>query len=229
LREHTVSAGEIKRLYVAPGARRQGVARALLAAVERSARELGYRSVVLDTAGPLTEALRLYDASGYAPVPPFNANPHAAHWFEKVFPLDDEALWGSFGHRTLLAPEWTHRAHVRVAYLHLSRWSLDESHLRMRVGIVRLNASHGLEETATRGYHETMTRLWLTLVARAREGRSYESSEAFLAVHPELLDRELPFRFYTRERLLSVRARATFVEPDLEPYTSSSEGASVKR
>jgi GNAT superfamily N-acetyltransferase len=217
LREHTPSAAEVKHLYVATGARRRGIGRALLAAVDRCARELGYRRVVLDTAEPLTEALRLYPASGYAPIAPFNANPHAAHWFEKTFPLDDEALWGAFAHRTLLAPEWSHRSHLRVAYLHLSRWNLDESHLRMRVGIIRLNASHGLEETATRGYHETMTRLWLTLVVLARGGGSFASSDAFLSAHPELLDKELPFRFYTRERLLSVEARATFVAPDVMP------------
>jgi len=217
LRAHAAHAGEVKQLYVAPAARRRGVGRALLAAVERSARELGYRRVVLDTAGPLIEALRLYEASCYAPIAPFNTNPHAAHWFEKTFPLDDEALWGAFGHRTLHATEWTHRYHVRVAYLHLSRWSLDESHLRMRIGIVRLNAAHGLEETASRGYHETMTRLWLTLVARARAAGAFAGSEAFLTTHPELLDKELPLRFYTRELLLSLRARSVLAEPDVAP------------
>jgi GNAT superfamily N-acetyltransferase len=217
LREHTPSAGELKRLYVATDARRRGVGRALLSAVERCARELGYRRVVLDTAEPLTEALRLYGASGYAKVAPFNANPHAAHWFEKTFPLDDEALWGAFAHRSLPEPEWTHRSHVRVAYLHLLRWNLDESHLRMRVGIVRLNASHGLEETATRGYHETMTRVWLRLLAHRCSGRSFASSDAFLSAHPELLDKQLPLRFYTRERLLSLQARTMFLEPDILP------------
>src|ERR687885_1405568 len=42
---------EIKRMYVAPGARGRGVARALLAALEDEARRLGYRVARLDT-GP---------------------------------------------------------------------------------------------------------------------------------------------------------------------------------
>ena len=40
---------EIKRMYVVPEARGRGVARALLAALEDAARELGYEVVRLDT------------------------------------------------------------------------------------------------------------------------------------------------------------------------------------
>lgn len=217
LREHAPSAGEIKRFYVAPSARRRGVGRALLAWIEGAARELGYRRVLLDTAAPLVEAAGLYETSGYARVARFNDNVHAALWFEKLFPLDDDALWGAFRHATLPHAEWTHRSHLRVAFLHLARWSLDEAHLRMRVGIVHLNASHGLEETPDRGYHETLTRLWLSVIAHARAVDSQASSEAFLAAHPELLDKQLACRFYSRERLLSLRARAIFVEPDIAP------------
>jgi GNAT superfamily N-acetyltransferase len=217
LREHAPAAGEIKRFYVAPEARRRGVGRALLAWLEAAARERGYRRVVLDTASPLVEAARLYETSGYRQVVPFNDNPHATHWFEKAFPLDDAALWGAFRHATLPEPEWTHRSHVRVACLHLDRWSLDEAHLRMRVGIIRLNTKHGLEETPARGYHETLTRAWLALVAHARASASHPSSETLLAAHPELLDKHLTLRFYSRDLLMSLHARTVFVEPDVAP------------
>lgn len=40
---------EIKRMYVVPHARRTGAARALLAALEDTARDLGYRIARLDT------------------------------------------------------------------------------------------------------------------------------------------------------------------------------------
>src|SRR5579863_5474406 len=40
---------EIKRMYVTPDARRRGVGRALLEALERAATELGFRRIVLDT------------------------------------------------------------------------------------------------------------------------------------------------------------------------------------
>ncbi|UJR81707.1 hypothetical protein [Sandaracinus amylolyticus] len=131
--------------------------------------------------------------------------------------LDDAALWAAFTGKTLTHAQWTHRAHLRVAWLHLSRWSLDEAHLRMRAAIIRLNEVHGLEETPARGYFETLTRVWLVLVAAARRERACESSLAFLDASPSLLDREAPLRFYSRERLMTAHARSVWVAPDRAP------------
>jgi hypothetical protein len=129
--------------------------------------------------------------------------------------LDDDALWLAFHDRTLPAGQWTHAAHLRIAWLHLDRYELDEAHLRMRVGIIRLNLAHGLVETAERGYHETLTRVWLVLVAAARRGAAAGDSARAL-VQPGL-DRAAPLRHYSRDRLFSVAARASFVPPDLAP------------
>ncbi len=70
---------------------------------------------------------------------------------------DDDALWREFHNHTLPEPQWTHAAHLRIAWFHLVRYELEEVHLRMRAGIVLLNAVHGLVETPQRGYHETLT------------------------------------------------------------------------
>lgn len=129
--------------------------------------------------------------------------------------MDDASLWSQFQDTTLPEPEWKHRTHLRIAFMHLQRWSLDESHLRMRVAIIRLNGAHGLVETPERGYHETLTRTWLMIVdAARREPPRYDDSEAFLASHPELVDKSLPLRSYSQELLMSLRARTIFVEPD---------------
>lgn len=127
--------------------------------------------------------------------------------------LDDDALWRAFHDRTLPASQWTHAAHLRVAWLHLARHELDEAHLRMRVGIIRLNAAHGLVETPERGYHETLTRVWLVLVRAARRGAAGADSTSVLS-QPGL-ERTAPLGYYSRERLFSVEARARFVPPDL--------------
>jgi GNAT superfamily N-acetyltransferase len=222
LREHALDAAEIKHFYVEPSFRRRSVATALLEALEQEAKALGFRRIVLDTAAPLVEAARFYDRSGYARIAAYNANPRAAAWFDKKLPLDDASLWGAFNHSTLPDLEWTHRSHLRVAFMHLERWGLDEAHLRMRVGIIRQNRVHGLEETPERGYHETLTRVWLALVSGARRAsRGPMGSEAFVAAHPELLDKKLPLRCYSRDLLMSLRARTVFVEPDLAPLTAA--------
>ena len=76
-------AAYLKRMWIAPEARGQGLARRLLGALEEKARSLGYRVVKLETNQALTEAQHLYHSSGYEEVPPFNDEFYAHHWFEK--------------------------------------------------------------------------------------------------------------------------------------------------
>jgi GNAT superfamily N-acetyltransferase len=74
---------EIKRMYVTPAARKQGVARSLLQALENAAHGLGYRIVRLDT-GPLQPHARgLYESEGYVAIGNFNGNPVATFFGEK--------------------------------------------------------------------------------------------------------------------------------------------------
>jgi GNAT superfamily N-acetyltransferase len=62
---------EIKRMYVLPAARGQGLARQLLAALEDRARLLGATRLVLETGRRQPEAIRLYETSGYLPIDGF--------------------------------------------------------------------------------------------------------------------------------------------------------------
>ncbi len=75
---------EIKRMFVRPSARSRGVARALLDALEQTAKELGYQKVRLDTGPKQVHGLALYRSAGYVDVPPYNDNPFACFWGEKV-------------------------------------------------------------------------------------------------------------------------------------------------
>lgn len=129
--------------------------------------------------------------------------------------MNDDELWAKFGDRTLSAADWTHAAHLRVAWMFLARYGACEAHIFMRVGIIRLNLAHGLEETTTRGYHETLTRVWLTLVESERAHASATTSDAFIVERAAALTKDAPLTFYSRERLLGVEARSVFVEADL--------------
>ena len=62
---------ELKRMYVVPAFRGRGLARALLAELERTAAVAGYRRVVLETGSKQPEAIALYTSSGYEPVARF--------------------------------------------------------------------------------------------------------------------------------------------------------------
>jgi hypothetical protein len=131
--------------------------------------------------------------------------------------VDDDELWAAFSTHAISHAGWNHEAHVRTAFLFVHRFDLDEAHLRMRAGIIRMNERHGLVETSARGYFETLTRVWLLLVADARRRSGAADSRRVLAACPELLERDLPLRYYSRARLMSVRARAVFIDPDLAP------------
>jgi GNAT superfamily N-acetyltransferase len=75
---------EIKRMYVAPAWRGRGVARALLGALEATARRLEYEIARLDT-GPRQQGARgLYESAGYTEIQNFNANPVASFWGERA-------------------------------------------------------------------------------------------------------------------------------------------------
>jgi GNAT superfamily N-acetyltransferase len=63
------NAVEVKRMFVQPAHRGQGVAQAVLTELERWAGELGYTSCVLETGKRQPEAIRLYERSGYAYIP----------------------------------------------------------------------------------------------------------------------------------------------------------------
>jgi len=76
-------AAYLKRMWIAPNVRGQGLAKRLLRALEDKAGELGYRFVRLETNKALGEAQQLYRSSGYTEVEPFNDEHYAHHWFEK--------------------------------------------------------------------------------------------------------------------------------------------------
>ena len=75
---------EIKRMYVAPAARRQGLGRRLLEALEDKARELGYVRIRLDTGNRQPHAQAMYERAGYHPIDNYNGNRQASFWGEKI-------------------------------------------------------------------------------------------------------------------------------------------------
>ena len=132
---------------------------------------------------------------------------------------DLETLVGRFLDRTLPKAEWTHRAHLAVGAWHVDRYGPDEALTRLRDGIRALNDSHGTINSASSGYHETVTRAYVRLIAgffATRPGRSLPERVSEL-IGGTLGEREALLRHYSREVLKSSRARAEWIEPDLEP------------
>jgi putative acetyltransferase len=86
LRRIDEDTAELKRMYVAPVGRRKGIARRILADLERSAADFGYQAIRLETGILQPEAQRLYESCGYKHITSFGhyvGNPTSV-CFEKV-------------------------------------------------------------------------------------------------------------------------------------------------
>lgn len=71
LRPLNETTAEIRRMYVHRDQRRSGLARAVLAHLERAAIRLGYSELALETGYKQTPAMRLYEACGFQRIAAF--------------------------------------------------------------------------------------------------------------------------------------------------------------
>ena len=128
--------------------------------------------------------------------------------------MTDEAFTRAFEQGAVTPAQFDHAAHVRVAWVYLHETaSLDEALSRMRDAIRRFAAAAGVPQK----YHETLTVLWMRLLAEVRAAGAAGEVADVLQSHPALGDKDLPFQYYSRERLFSDDARAVWIEPDLRP------------
>lgn len=140
---------------------------------------------------------------------------------------DDEFL-AAFEGCAFDRTEWTHAAHVRMAWLYLTRAAPGADVLgAVRAGLQRLNAALRARHPAAPGrapdprgldgYHETVTAAFVRVIAaRVRPGEGFA---AFADRNPDLFDRAFPalLAHYSPERLYAPAARGAFLEPDRAP------------
>jgi hypothetical protein len=108
---------------------------------------------------------------------------------------------------------WTHRAHLAVAAVYLGRYALEEATRWARDCIRRYNRARG----DAAGYHETITVLFMRLVARELAGVPTDAVAGLVNDLAERCRVSWLYEYYTAERLWSAEARAEFVPPDRRP------------
>ncbi|QDV21574.1 hypothetical protein Pan153_62640 [Gimesia panareensis] len=132
--------------------------------------------------------------------------------------MDDAQLLEAFEACTLPFEEWTHRSHLRVAYLYASRFPYAEALNRMRASIKAYNKATDTPEELERGYHETITVAFVRLVTQAiRERGPFASSQEFYEACGSALKKGVLLDYYSKGRLITLEAKQGFVEPDLQP------------
>jgi hypothetical protein len=130
----------------------------------------------------------------------------------------DDIFLEQFEMRTLPFAEWTHRAHLKIAYLYLTRTDFDSAAQKVCDGIRAYNAANNVPESPTSGYHQTTTMAWLHIMAATiAEYGPAATADEFLDAQPQLTQKKILRLFYSRERFASPTAKTTFVPPDLAP------------
>ncbi|KXU89136.1 hypothetical protein CI15_08800 [Paraburkholderia monticola] len=107
---------------------------------------------------------------------------------------------------------FNHRNHLRVAWIHLQRFPLDEAIERACAGIARYAAHLGVPHR----YHRTMTEALIRLMAGAGASDPSVSFEDFLARAPAFSGawRTLIDAHYSPDLLARSDARYRFLSPD---------------
>ena len=133
---------------------------------------------------------------------------------------DLEHLVARFIASTLPREEWTHEAHLAVGLWHVDRYGAGEALTRLRSGIRHLNDSHGTINSASSGYHETITRAYVQLLAEFNELSAAQMplpERVSNLLTTKLAQKDALLTFYSRTTLMSEQARAEWVEPDIAP------------
>jgi hypothetical protein len=120
--------------------------------------------------------------------------------------------------------QWTHAAHIRMAYLVCkSSENFQEALSKIRQGIQKFNGLHASKLKI--GFHETMTQLWTILVwnATQKSNASVSDSNTFCNQNQHLMDSSLWKQYYSPGLMFSLEAKASFIPSDLKAISIESE------
>ena len=107
--------------------------------------------------------------------------------------------------------DFHHRDHLRLAWIQIRRLGVEGASDAVTRGIRRFAGHHG---HANR-YHETMTRFWVRAVGMGINRHPTLAFDELLAAEPHLLDKNLPYRHWSRARMTGEEARRRWVDPDV--------------
>jgi hypothetical protein len=135
--------------------------------------------------------------------------------------IDD--FLAAFESGTLPKERWTHAAHLLAGACYVHRLGQSSAINHMRRCVRRYNEAVGGKNTATSGYHETITVFWIKVLdALLLHAQPITRAEfAALAVARFKSQRDLFCRFYDFDLIASREARAEWIPPTREEIEDS--------
>lgn len=128
---------------------------------------------------------------------------------------DIDSLVQQFDNQSLPAEDWTHEAHLAVAGWYLKHYDFYDACCRIKSGIFSLNNAHGTPNHAGRGYHETLTWFWMTVMSCWAEQSKHQTPAAMVNAFLEHIpnNRLLVAGFYEPADIMAPDYRAFRVMP----------------
>jgi len=135
--------------------------------------------------------------------------------------LDDDAFIATFEQGGFGGDPFPHEAHLRMAWLYVTRFGAAAAVDRAAEGIRVQAKSKGQASL----YHDTMTHAWVYLVAEAGARSPSVGFTEFLTRNPQLRDRTLLLEYYSPDVLSSAEARMGWIASDLAPIPGAPESS----
>jgi hypothetical protein len=107
-----------------------------------------------------------------------------------------------------------HREHIHLTWLAVRRHDVAAARALISEGIQRTARYAG----APQKYNATVSSAWVELVGHHAAEQDTDDFTDFVRTNAALLDKRLLTRFYRPATLATVRARTSWVEPDLAPF-----------
>jgi hypothetical protein len=133
-----------------------------------------------------------------------------------VSAADDQFL-AAFEAGQIANQDFHHRDHLRLAWIQVRRLGPGRASDTVATAIREFAGRHGHADR----YHETITRFWVRVVGMGIDRHPTLAFDDLLASEPHLLDKNLPYRHWSRERMGSDEARREWVDPDLRLMPAS--------
>ena len=135
---------------------------------------------------------------------------------EKHFSLSDSAFEKQFADQTLDPALFSHEAHIRLAWIHISKYGIDAAIVNITQQIRAFAAHHGDHDK----YNETVTVAALRAVYHFMLRSGESSFQEFILAHPRLKYnfRELMNAHYRTDIFKNPAAKIQYLEPELLPF-----------
>ncbi|RUS91311.1 hypothetical protein EGW08_000925 [Elysia chlorotica] len=139
------------------------------------------------------------------------------YFTRKFRSVGDEIFLKAFEDATLPFEDWTHQAHLRMAWNYIKEHGKEGAVPYIKLGIQKFNERN--QDKVSTGYHETITMFFIHLVSDAIVQSVYanETFESFLTNNGHLLDKDILLQYYSIETLHQELARNKFIPPDKKP------------